>query len=81
MRTNATYLGEELEVVFSCAWEKTDNGLDGPYCQTLYEVTDIQIEEITILGIPVKEKDLPEKLREAIDSLVDEVEFSYAEND
>lgn len=75
MRTEGIYNGEEIDVVFSCSWEKSDNGVDGPYYRSWHEPVDFEIEEVTILGVTVQEKDLPKKLQEALYDLVDEVDF------
>lgn len=78
-RGTATYNGEELEVAFSASGVLSDYGVDRS--PTWIEWEDIEIEELTILGLKVDPKILPDELVEAIRELADDLEFEAEEPD
>lgn len=68
----ARWTGEEIDVLFSARRVKTDCGVPG---STIYEIEDIEIDELKILGVVVDPKDLPQKLRRKIEALEKNVEW------
>ena len=73
----ATYSGEEVEARFSASAVQTDYGV--PRSPVWTEFEDIEIEEVTILGVKVDPKALPPDLVEAIRALANELEFEVEE--
>lgn len=69
----ATYEGEELMVTFKGSISRTDYGVQGS--PTWSEVTDVEIEELCILGIPVEPSALSNEALNAIHNLSDEVSW------
>ncbi len=73
MKGTAKYDGDEVYVWFSCDMEKSDYGVPGS--PVWFEPQNIKIDEIEILGVGVKAKDLPSDLVNALHALSEEVEF------
>lgn len=73
MKGSAKYSGEEVYVWFSCDMVRSDYGVPGS--PVWFEPENIEIDEIEILGVDVKAKDLPSDLVNALHALSEEVEF------
>ena len=69
----AKYRGEEVEVTFTANMVRNDYGVERS--PVWHEPEDIEIDTVSILGVEVDPKYLPEKLVAAIHELSDEVEF------
>jgi len=69
----AIYSGEDVDVLFSASAVHTDYGV--PRSPVWTEFEDVEIEEVTILGVKVDPKVLPPDLVDAILALSDEVDF------
>lgn len=63
---SATYRGEEMTISYSAALGIYEEG---------DEVTDIEVEDLSILGVDVKLADLPKALQAAILAQADELTF------
>lgn len=66
----ATYSGEELNVIFSGTIEKHPEG---------DIVTDIEVHQVTLLGVLLTFRNLSETLQARIIALADDLEFAYDE--
>lgn len=66
----ATYSGEELEVIFSGNIEKHPEG---------DIVTDIEVHQVTLLGVLLIFRNMSEGLQAKILALADDLEFDFSE--
>lgn len=66
----ATYSGEELEVIFKGNIEKHEEG---------DIVTDIEVEQATLLGTLLTFRNLSEGLQAKIIALAEDLDFEYGE--
>lgn len=73
MKATATHNGEELEVTFTA--DLVSYALDGVVRQFGYDVEDIQIETVKILGVIVDKNALPSELVALITDLADDLDF------
>jgi hypothetical protein len=73
MQALGYYSGEEVEVTFRATLVASDYGVPGS--PVWDEVEDVAIDALTILGVEVDPKALPDKLYTAIMELADEVEW------
>lgn len=82
-RATAKYSGEELEVEFSGVlqndWIGDPSVPNGT--QEVLDLSEVDIETITILGVGVDKKVLPIELQEKILELHEELEFEADEPD
>lgn len=77
MLARGMFVGEEMTVFFTASAYQSDYGVPGS--PTFTEFEDVEIEYIEILGVEVKEKDLPADLINALTELSSEVEFEVDE--
>ena len=75
MTVQATYSGEELSVTFVAQTERSDYGVPNSPVWDEVNSDSIEILHFDILGIDVDVRILPQKLRDAIHALSNEVEF------
>ena len=69
-----SYVGEELEVAFFGTLERCDYGV--PHSPVWWEVVDIRVEEVYILGVSVTYDSLPKELKQNLSDLAEEVEWN-----
>jgi hypothetical protein len=72
-RPQAYWVSEEIEIVFTGTYISNDYGVPGSPIWT--EIADVEIEEITIMGVTVQPKDLPKDLLEKMHDLNEEIEW------
>ena len=72
-RASASWTGQELEVSFSASMEQNDFGVPGS--PVWDEPREISIDAVTILGVEVDPKALPDLVQDKIMALVSEVEW------
>jgi hypothetical protein len=75
MTLQATYNGEELNVTFVAAAERSDYGVPNSPVWDEVNPDSIEILHFDILGIDVDPRVLPPELQNAIFALSNEVEF------
>lgn len=71
-RAITIYSTEDIDVTFSADLVRSDYGVPGS--PVWYEPENIEIEEIVIMGVAVKEKYLPVDLTYKILELADEID-------
>lgn len=77
MRGNGTYVGDDIQVVFSARGVVCDYGVSRS--PVWLEWDDVEIDALTICGVKVDQNTLPADLVEAIRELSDFVEFEGEE--
>lgn len=70
-----TFHGEEIEATFTAQMERNDYGVPGSPTWWELDPGSIALQELTLLGVPVELKALPEAAQAAVLALSDEVEF------
>lgn len=70
-RVSYFYDGEEITVSFTATTVSSDYGVEGS--PVFYELEDVEVNNLTILGVDVAIESLPKELREEILALAPEL--------
>jgi hypothetical protein len=76
MTVEATHAGEEVHVTFHARTERSDYGVPGSPVWDEVDPSSVEIATLSILGVDVDPRVLPDDLVEAIRSLSDDLEFA-----
>ena len=79
MSQTRTWEVEEVTVVFEASFEKADYGV--PRSPTWWEMTDLRMVSVTVLGVDLPISSLTPELKTTIEALHEELDWADAHSD